>query len=43
MTRFGFVDRKQMSPQYAQLVERVKSADGSVNFFEHDGSPPGGR
>ena len=33
MARLSLVDRKQMSPQYAQLVERVKSADGYVNFL----------
>ena len=34
MARLSLVDRKQMSPQYAQLVERrMKSADGYVNFL----------
>ncbi len=33
MARLSLVDHKRMSPQYAQLVERVKDADGYVNFL----------
>ena len=33
MARLSLVDEKQMSPQFAQLVERVRGADGYVNFL----------
>ena len=33
MARLSLVEEKQFSPEYAQLVERVRDADGYVSFL----------